>query len=318
MREITTNNPRAHIDYDPIDDGEIIQISFSTALCDYLRPAGGICISLTVEIVETCRFTAYDYTLKIDAEPPTSYDFSDYKTEPNIILTLKKHRMADYEIFEISVNGEYKGNTTHIARRSGRVDGAHFFVPGKNEARLGTDMPVISYAVFNGPDAAEEAQTRVEALRNFPAFQRSILSRDRINNDRERASEDGKVEKEGHEETSERKEQGRGHGAGSGQSSNDNIPPGQDHTRMQDASSIVWRRAVDLSLGSSVYANVKAIHDGIMDEWVKTRGGKLTSSDYDYLVYSAGFGWPDAIQKVGTDADFSKVQEKYREIVKYF
>jgi len=87
---------------------------------------------------------------------------------------------------------------------------------------------------------------------------------------------------------------------------------------MQDASNTVWRRAVDLTLGSSVYANVKATHDEIMAEWVKTRGGKLTSSDYGYLVYSAGFGWPDAIQKVGTDADFLKVQAKYKEITKYF
>ena len=87
---------------------------------------------------------------------------------------------------------------------------------------------------------------------------------------------------------------------------------------MQDASSIVWRRAVDLTLGSSMYENVKATHDGIMDEWVKTRGNKLTPSDYDYLVYSAGFGWPDSIQKVGTDAEFSKVREKYMEIIKYF
>ena len=154
-------------------------------------------------------------------------------------------------------------------------------------------------------------QTRLDALRGSPAFQRTILPR-------ERAVEDGKSEVRDHEETAERTAEGTGLRADSGQFSNTNIPPGKDYTKMQDASNTVWRRAVDLTLGSSVYANVKATHDGIMDEWVKTRGGKLTPSDYDYLVYSAGFGWPDAIQKVGTDADFLKVQENYKEITKYF
>jgi len=209
------------------------------------------------------------------------------------------------------VNGEFRGTTRHAALCSGRVDGASFWVSDHSREQLKTDKQVISYAVFNGPDAAMEAQTRLDALRGSPAFQRTILSR-------ERAMEDGKSEVGDHVETAERTAEGTGLRANSGQFSNTNIPPGKDYTKMQDASNTIWRRAVDLTLGSSVYANVKATHDGIMDEWVKTRGGKLTPSDYDYLVYSAGFGWPDAIQKVGTDADFLKVQKKYKEITKYF
>ena len=179
-------------------------------------------------------------------------------------------------------------------------------------------MPVIGYAVFTGPNAVDEAKARLDALRNFPAFQETLPPCDQTNKHRDRAIEDVSSEAGDHEETAERNEEGSGHGMSSGQFSNGNIPPGKDYAKMQDASSIVWRRAVDLTLGSSVYAKVKATHDGIMGEWVKTRGGKLTSSDYDYVVYSAGFGWPDAIQKVGTDADFLKVREKYMEIIKYF
>ena len=294
-------------DYDPIDDGEIIQISFSTTLCDYLQPAGFLEIQLTIERAVTCEFIVSANTLEVCTDdPPTKYDISHYKAESNLIITLHKQEQGQsiYNVFRITVNGEFRGTTRHAALCSGRVDGASFWVSDHTREQLRTDRQVIRYAVFNGPDAAMEAQTRLDALRDSPAFQRTTLSR-------ERAMEDGKSEVEDREETADL-------GGDSGQSSNTNIPPGKDYTKMQDASNTVWRRAVDLTLGSSVYANVKATDDGIMDEWVKTRGGKLTPSDYDYLVYSAGFGWPDAIQKVGTDADFLKVQEKYKEIIKYF
>jgi len=303
----------------PVDDGDIIQISFSTALCDHLEPSG-IFLALYIEGKATHLATIDHYKFSVIGKNSfTEYDISKYKTEPNIILTLVKSRQEDSELLTMSVNGQHKGEFRHFAPRSGRVDGMRVVHYGDdNPSRSCGDMPVIGYAVFTGPNAVDEAKARLDALRNFPAFQETLPPCDRTNKDRKRAMEDGKSEVGDHDETSGRKEEGTGPGADSGQSSNTNIPPGNDYTKMQDASSIVWRRAVNLTLGSSVYENVKATHDGIMAEWVKTRGGKLTPNDYDYLVYSAGFGWPDAIQKVGTDADFSKVREKYMEIIKYF
>ena len=95
------------------------------------------------------------------------------------------------------MNGELWGTTRHAALCSGRVDGASFWVSDHSREQLRTDKQVISYAVFNGPDAAME---------------------------------DGKSEVQvgDHEETAERAAEGTGLGADSGQSSNTNISPGKD------------------------------------------------------------------------------------------
>ena len=66
LRVCNPNGP----DYDPIDDGEIIQISFPTTLCEYLQPAGFLEIQLTIERAVTCEFIVSANTLEGCTDDP--------------------------------------------------------------------------------------------------------------------------------------------------------------------------------------------------------------------------------------------------------
>ena len=110
-----------------------------------------------------------------------------------------------------------------------------------------------------------------------------------------------------------------GNGIGDGQSSENNKGlSAADHSKMKAASTTVWSRAVDLILGSTLQTDTTAKHDEIMAAWIKSRGEDISSMDYDYFVYSAGFAWPEAITLLSTDGDFLKVREKYREVIAFF
>ena len=66
----------------PVDDGDIIQISFSTALCDHLEPSG-ILLALYIEGEVTYLANIYHYNFSVMGENGfTEYDISKYKTEP--------------------------------------------------------------------------------------------------------------------------------------------------------------------------------------------------------------------------------------------
>jgi len=289
-----------------VEDGDAFVFSIPVTFCEYMR-FSGFMIALRIGWTQICQLTFRDNTMTIDSNnPPTRIDFGQHMTEPNIIVTLHRtpRDFGSLGEFMLHMNGEHEATAVQIPSCDGHVDSV-MFKPLHDVSVPSIPMTILTLAVFSGRRVPEQVDLYIQELRNFPAFQKIAPSYKKM----AMVNGGGKTMSNGKQ---------MGNGIGDGHSSESNKVSAADHSKMKAASTTVWPRAVDLILGSALQTDTTAKHDEIMAAWIKSRGEDISSMDYDYFVYSAGFAWPEAITLLSTDGDFLKVREKYMEVIAFF
>ncbi|KDR69267.1 hypothetical protein GALMADRAFT_160555 [Galerina marginata CBS 339.88] len=90
-------------------------------------------------------------------------------------------------------------------------------------------------------------------------------------------------------------------------------PPDSDIIKL--SATVAWPRAIKHVRGARLTERLREKYDILMNDWIVARGDNISSNAYDYLVYSHGVAWPNAILAKTTKADYIKIRERHEIII---
>ena len=79
---------------------------------------------------------------------------------------------------------------------------------------------------------------------------------------------------------------------------------------------IAWPRAVKHILGAVAFGDIQKRHEQLMSSWVTSRGDKISSEAYDYLMYSRWVGWPKVVLEASSEDELARVRVRCEEVMK--